>query len=169
MPTIAIKIPIQPTIQPLIGNSPEHIVPHTEIPIIDSKNISHDLKFNAIAIKNGIKKIKINIPIQLPINEPKIAVPNAVPAFPFFANAWPSIIVGTASGVPGIFISIADIAPPKTDPVYTPSIKQIAISWSIVDVNPINNAIAIVVDKPGRAPQIIPNETPNKIISSKNG
>ena len=87
MPTIAINIPIQPTIQPLIGNSPEHIVPQTEIPIIDNKNISHDLKFKAIAIKKGIKKIKINIPIQFPINEPKIAVPNALPASPYFAKA----------------------------------------------------------------------------------
>ena len=40
------------------------MVPHTEIPITDNKNISQDLKFKAIAIRKGIKKISIRIGIN---------------------------------------------------------------------------------------------------------
>ena len=80
-----------------------------------------------------------------------------------FYHRWNSIWCS------GILIKIAEIAPPKTEPVYTPNIKHIAVSWVIVDVKPIKSAIAIVVDKPGSAPQMIPKDTPSKVVNNKNG
>ncbi len=54
------------------------------------------------------------MPTQLPRNEATSAVPSARPPSPLWARGCPSIMVGTAAGVPGMFIRTAVMEPPKT-------------------------------------------------------
>ena len=54
------------------------------------------------------------MPTQFPRNEATRAVPSASPPSPLWARGYPSIMVGTAAGVPGMLMSTAVIEPPKT-------------------------------------------------------
>jgi hypothetical protein len=44
--------------------------------------------------------------------------PSARPAMPAFAIGWPSKVVITFAGVPGMRSSVAEMRPPVIDPVY---------------------------------------------------
>ena len=99
------------------GIDPAAIDPATMMPITASQNISHDRKLSAKVKIIGMNITSKMIPMPPPINDAAMAIPSAWPPSPRWANWWPSIIVGTASGVPGMFIRTAEIAPPNTLPV----------------------------------------------------
>ena len=116
-PTNATSMPSQPAIQPLSGISPAVIEPQIEMPITASRNISQDLKLSAKRRNSGMKPISSTMPTQLPTNEAAIAMPSAWPPSPRMASGWPSSMIGTSSGVPGMLIRTAETAPPNTLPV----------------------------------------------------
>ncbi len=165
-PTKATIRPIQPEIHPFNGSSPDVMVPQMAIPHIANRNISQERNWSANARMIGIKAISSKMPTQLPIKEATMAVPSARPPSPLWARGCPSIIVGTLSGVPGMFIRTAEMAPPNTLPVYTPSMNMIATYCSMPAESPMSRAMAMVVDSPGIAPQRIPSVTPVQHISS---
>ncbi len=98
-----------------------------------------------------------------PKNEKTIPRPRAFPACPFSAIGWPSKVVAIDAAVPGIFIKIADIRPPENPPIYTPISNASPSDITILKVIGKNNAIAIVVERPGIAPKIRPTMTPPSI------
>ena len=75
--------------------------------------VYHDGRPGEVFIEAGKSGVDVNIAMK----EAAIAVPRARPPSPRIASGWPSIMVGTASGVPGMLISTAEIAPPNTLPV----------------------------------------------------
>ena len=44
------------------------------------------------------------------------AVPSALPAFPCLVSSYPSSAVAAEAGVPGVWIRMAEIEPPKMAP-----------------------------------------------------
>ena len=72
----------------------------------------------------------------------------------------PSSVVATDAGAPGMFMSIADIAPEKTPTTYTPIIRAIASLTAHVKVTETRIAVAIVTESPGIAPTTSPAKAP---------
>ena len=71
----------------------------------------------------------------------------------------------TDEGVPGMFIRIADIAPPAMPPMYTPINVPIAVTSLIEKVRGIIRATPIVALNPGSAPKMRPTATPSNTQS----
>ena len=80
---------------------------------------------------------------------------------PFRASGNPSSAVAAASGVPGVFIRIAGIAPPNSPPFMIPTRNEIATNGSMTKVKGMAIAIAITGPMPGIAPTIWPIATPS--------
>src|SRR5699024_9678885 len=91
---------------------------------------------------------------------------NALLAYPFCDIGYPSNVVAIEEGVPGIFISVAEINPPDIPPIYNPIKREKPTIGSIPKVIGKHNAIAIVALRPGIAPKVIPNNTPAVNISN---
>ena len=70
-----------------------------------------------------------------------------------------------AAGVPGVFMRIADMDPPYTEPIYTAASVIRPVVGDMLNVIGIKSATPIVDVRPGRAPIIIPIITP--IIEKK--
>ena len=79
---------------------------------------------------------------------------------PFFAKGYPSNVVATADGVPGVLIKIADHDPPKIAPVYIAPSTISPDEGSNANVKGTRMATAIVAESPGKAPIMIPARTP---------
>jgi len=127
---------------------------------------SHGPNFRAILATWGAKVIKTTIPINEPRNEAEIPIINASPGFPFFiAIGYPSNVVATADGVPGIPNRIAEIKPPDKPPIYTPTMVAMPHIGVIAKVKGSVRTIAIVIVKPGIEPAIIPAITPTHILN----
>jgi hypothetical protein len=78
----------------------------------------------------------------------------------------PSKVVPIDEGVPGVLTKIAEKHPPKMAPLYmAPKVARPVIG-SIVNVKGTIKATAIVAEKPGSAPAIIPADIPT-VIKSK--
>ena len=70
------------------------------------------LTFDKLGAANN-KKIAAIVP---PANELYAAIASAFPALPCCAIGYPSKDVATVPGIPGAFIKIEDVDPPKTAP-----------------------------------------------------
>ena len=68
-----------------------------------------------------------------------------------------------------MFTSTAEMAPPNTLPVYTPSMNMIAVCWDMPTVRPMSSVMAMVVESPGMAPQSMPRVTPARHASQSHG
>ena len=75
---------------------------------------------------------------------------------------YPSSVVITAAGVPGIRSNVALINPPLTAPTYMPINSTSADTGSISKVKGNANAMSIVPVKPGTAPTKIPKAVPTR-------
>ena len=71
-----------------------------------------------------LQKKSIKNPIKPPINDEITAILKALAAFPWQVIGYPSNVVGTDAGVPGIFSKIAVISPPDTPPIYIPNRRE---------------------------------------------
>ena len=60
----------------------------------------------------GAKKVRHKAVKVPPIPEATVAIPMALPANPFWAMGYPSKVVATAAGVPGVLIRIEAMPPP---------------------------------------------------------
>jgi hypothetical protein len=89
-----------------------------------------------------------------------------LPASPLSAIGPPSSTVAIEDGVPGILSNMADIRPPDIPPMYKPISREIPFIGLMPKDMGRNKTTAIVADKPGMEPKIIPTITPN-VIKSK--
>src|SRR5699024_2491365 len=111
----------------------------------------------------------------VPKNDDHSPILKARPGSPFNVIGYPSNVVATEEGVPGIPSNIDVIRPPLAPPAHTPIINEIPANGSIAKLNGSVRATAIVIVKPGMLPKIIPAITPtiikniifNDIISDK--
>ena len=130
-------------------------------PNIASAKYSGLENFKATDASNGEKMIK-QIALNTPPNvEPKVDKPKALPGcFNFVAMGYPSSVVATDAGVPGVFKRIAEIDPPYIAPQYIPSNIRIPPTPWNANVRGNNRAIPILTESPGMAPIRIPAPVP---------
>ena len=110
-PTMAIRRPRAPEIRPFKGDRPASETT-TERPNTAKAKYSGALNRRAKLARIGAKKVRqraVNVP---PIPEAIVAMPIAFPAIPFWASGYPSKMVATAAGVPGVLIRMEAIPPP---------------------------------------------------------
>ena len=95
-----------------------------------------------------------------PVTDEKSAIFVALSGLPWRASGCPSSAVAAESGVPGVLIKIAGMAPPIVPPLATPTRKAIAGSGSSAKVKGMAMAIAITGPMPGIAATSCPKTTP---------
>ena len=113
--------------------------------------------FSATDASIGEKMIK-QIALKIPPNvEPNVDKPSARPGcFNFVAIGYPSRVVATDAGVPGVFKRIAEMDPPYIAPQYIPrSIRIPPTPWK-ANVSGNKSAIPMFTESPGIAPIRIP-------------
>jgi hypothetical protein len=115
---------------------------------------------NETLASGGAKRARHITPIIPPTNEDIQLIDIARSPSPFFANGYPSNVVATAEGVPGVLIKIADHDPPKIAPVYIAPRTISPEDGSSANVKGTRIATAIVAESPGKAPIMIPARTP---------
>ena len=91
--------------------------------------------------------------------------PSAFPASPLSAIGPPSNTVEMEDGVPGIFSRMAEISPPEIPPSYKPTRSEIPFIGVIPKDIGRNRTTAIVADRPGIEPNMIPTITPISMSS----
>ena len=112
-------------------------------------------------IAKGAETVINTISLKVsPVTEENSASFVALSGFPWRASGCPSNAVAAESGVPGVLIKIAGIAPPTVPPLHTPTRNAIARSGSRPNVNGMAIAIAITGPIPGIAATSCPNTTP---------
>ena len=116
-PIIDINNPKQAPIKDLIL-SPSDKVEIKVKPNNASQKYSVGPNFNETLASGGAKRARHITPIIPPTNEDMQLIDIAKSPSPFFANGYPSNVVATAEGVPGVLIRIADHDPPKIAPVF---------------------------------------------------
>ena len=115
-PIIDIKRPIQAPIKDFIL-SPSANVEIKVRPKIANQKYSVGPNFNETLANGGANNAKHITPTNPPINDDIQLIDIAKSPFPFLAIGYPSNVVATAEGVPGVLINIADQEPPKIAPV----------------------------------------------------
>ena len=90
------------------------------------------------------------------------ATPIAFRPWPCWVRGYPSLAVAADEGVPGVHISVAVIDPPYMAEVYTDVNRTSPAAGVILKVIGMSRATAMVADKPGSAPTVIPPTTTDK-------
>ena len=104
--------------------------------------------------------------IRPPKNDDHTPSPSARPGLPLFAIGWPSKVVATDDGVPGMPVRTLAIRPPDSPPTKTATMVERPRIASMPKVNGNVSTTAMVMVKPGMAPAISPAATPI-VISAK--
>ena len=65
----------------------------------------------------GARNMRMTTETKVPMREENMAIPRALPAWPFLAMGLPSKVVATEEGVPGMFSRMAEISPPEMPPM----------------------------------------------------
>ena len=115
-PIIDINNPMQAPIKDFIL-SPSAKVEIKVKPKIASQKYSVGPNFKDTLAKGGANKARQITPTVPPTKEDMQLIDIARSPLPFFAIGYPSKVVATAEGVPGVLIKIADQDPPKIAPV----------------------------------------------------
>ena len=115
----------------------------------------------------------MNIRARMPITEPmklyRMPTPSALPASPFSAMGPPSKTVEMEDGVPGIFSKMAEIRPPEMPPMYRPTSRARPLVTSMLKVRGRNRTTAMVADRPGMEPKMMPIMVPNQMSTRQEG
>ena len=85
-------------------------------PKMPSQNFSADMNFSASCASSGEKKYSEMQLSRPPQKELQQAVASALPARPCSVIWYPSIAVAADAGVPGVWMRMAEIDPPKMAP-----------------------------------------------------
>src|SRR5262249_25854970 len=95
-----------------------------------------------------------------PTNEEVNAAVSASPALPFCAIGWPSNVVATDHGSPGMLKRMEVMAPPNSAPQYMHDSRMIADVGDMVKVSGSRIATPLAPPSPGSTPMITPNTMP---------
>ena len=112
-----------------------------------------------------INKNRIPYPMRTPMQDDPKAIPKAVLCCPFRDIGYPSNDVAIDEDVPGIFIRIAGILPPKLPPVKMEVRNSMACMKFIYRVAGRKIAIAMDICNPGTAPNNNPIRIPGMMMS----
>ena len=115
-PTIDNRSPRHAPINDLIL-SPSAKVEISVKPRTANQKYSVGPNINEILARGGANKAKQITPMIPPIKDERQLIDIAKSPSPFLANGYPSKVVATAEGVPGVLIKIADHDPPNIAPV----------------------------------------------------
>src|SRR5688572_21737598 len=102
-----------------------------------------------------------------PNNAPNPADRNAYDsasvARPCLAIGWPSNVVATDDGSPGMLNRIDVVEPPNSAPQYMLASRMMADTGSMLNVSGISSVTPLGAPSPGSTPTRIPNSTPASI------
>ena len=93
----------------------------------------------------------------------------ALPASPLSAMGPPSKTVEMEEGVPGIFSKTAEIQPPEIPPMYQPIRSEMPSTGDKPKDIGRNRTTAIVAERPGIDPKMIPTTTPSSVTRRQVG
>ena len=79
---------------------------------------------------------------------------------------WPSKVVATEDGSPGMLNRIEVVEPPNSAPQYMLVSRMIAETGSIVKVSGISSVTPFGAPRPGSTPTRMPSSTPTTISST---
>ena len=114
-PTTASNNPIIPEINAL-KTDPSDKLEMTANPNTATEKYSGALNFRANSASGGATSMSTTVPKRPATTDAMQAMEIALPAIPFLAIGYPSNVVLTAEGVPGVARRIAGIAPPNMAP-----------------------------------------------------
>src|SRR5262245_57636458 len=97
------------------------------------------------------------------------AAVSASSALPCWAMGWPSSVVATDHGSPGMLKRIDVMAPPNRAPQYRLVSRMIAEVGGIVKVRGSRIATPLAPPRPGRTPMMVPRMIPTTAIMRLNG
>ena len=92
-------------------------------------------------------------------DEVKAAV-SASPALPFCAMGWPSNVVATDHGSPGMLNRIDVMAPPNSAPQYMQDSRMMADVGDMLKVSGSRIATPLAPPRPGSTPMMTPSTIP---------
>ena len=102
-----------------------------------------------------------------PASAPKPAAMNAVAsasvARPCLASGYPSNVVATEDGSPGMLKRMDVVEPPKSAPQYIDESTMIPLIGSMLNVSGISSVTPFGAPRPGSTPTRIPSSTPPTI------
>ncbi|MNS52303.1 hypothetical protein D3C72_850130 [compost metagenome] len=105
-------------------------------------------------------KVSSNTPHSAPIRAELNAAVSASAARPSRAIGYPSKVVATDEGSPGMLNSIEVIEPPNSAPQYMHDNRMIADTGDMVKVSGSNSATPLGAPRPGNTPTRMPSSTP---------
>ena len=106
---------------------------------------------------------------KAPTKEDVNAAVKASPACPFWAIGWPSKVVATDHGSPGMMNSTEVIAPPNKAPQEMQDSMMIAEVGDIEKVSGSRIATPFAPPSPGSTPMMTPSRMPTTITMILNG
>jgi hypothetical protein len=99
-------------------------------------------------------------PNRAPNPAERKAYDNASVARPCLAIGWPSNVVATDDGSPGMLKRIEVVEPPKSAPQYMLASRMIAETGSMANVRGMSKVTPFGAPRPGNTPTRMPNSTP---------
>src|SRR5699024_5501953 len=130
IPTKETRIPKETDSKPLI-KEPSSKLATAHRPNNINEKFSQGPKASAHCDRKGAATIKIIPEMIVPIKDDHNPKDRALPGSPFFAIGYPSNVVATAEGVPGIPKRQAVIKPPEFPPTCTPIKRETPFIGSI--------------------------------------
>src|SRR5205823_12371513 len=115
---------------------------------------------SAISASSGAKNVISTIEKKAPTNDDVNAAVSAWPPRPCRASGYPSKVVATDHGSPGMLNSTEVIAPPNSAPQYNDVRRMIAEVGGIVNVSGSRIATPLAPPRPGSTPMLVPRVMP---------
>jgi hypothetical protein len=130
---------------------------------------SQEEKERATLANGGEATVMIRALRNPPMAEHMMAMPRALETNPFLFNWYPSQVVGTFMGSPGILNRIPVMDPPKTPPQYTEVMSRREGTMPMRYVKGRTRTMAFNIVIPGSAPAKTPIVKPTRIMEKFSG
>src|SRR5262249_58560682 len=125
--------------------------------------------FSAISARMGAKNVMSAIEKNAPTKDDVKAAVSACPLCPCRASGYPSNVVATDHGSPGMLKSTEVMAPPNSAPQYNDVNRMIADVGGIVNVSGSRMATPLAPPRPGSTPMMVPSVMPTTATKRLNG
>src|SRR5438309_3899544 len=126
-------------------------------------------KRRSMSASRGAKSEMRKIEKSAPTNDEVNAAVSACPPCPWRASGYPSKVVATDHGSPGMLKRIDVMAPPKSAPQYKDVKRMIADVGGIVNVSGSRMATPLAPPSPGSTPMMVPSVMPTTAMKRLNG
>src|SRR6478735_5660392 len=126
-------------------------------------NFSAGPKRSAKLATSGATSVIMMTANSAPTKDEVKAAVSASPAWPFCAIGWPSKVVATDHGSPGMLNRIEVMAPPNSAPQEMQDKRMIAEVGGMLKVSGNRMATPLAPPRPGSTPMMTPSTTPVNI------